>query len=114
MAEVRCLVCDSERISSFGSCANCGERLPAVGLEIAIHEDALPDYCQVLSADSATITRALLEAPYQRLAIFYRKAKRRAGEERVVRLALVQMPCGPTSWFVLRLVKIIGARNVER
>ncbi|MBA3836546.1 MAG: hypothetical protein C0499_02665 [Zymomonas sp.] len=49
--------------------------------------------------------------PYQRLAILYRKAKRAADHERVVRLALAHVGGGAQGWFVLRLAKMLGARR---
>jgi hypothetical protein len=48
---------------------------------------------------------------YKRLAVIYRRGKQPAHEERVVRLALAHIPSGPTSWFVVRLAKILGEQK---
>jgi len=134
----RCPLCQSERIPGLGSCANCGEPWPSKGLLVAfdVHEAPLPDHYTRPSIDTATCMRALNEAraleyagdvdtaigiyerltqtrtlvaaPYQRLAILHRKAKRYADEERIVRLALAHIPSGPNSWFVVRLAKILS------
>ncbi len=136
----RCPLCASERIPGFGSCANCGEPLPPwPRATFPVHEAPLPDHFTAPSIDTATCARALAEAraleyagdvdgavdiyerltqtrtfvavPYQRLAVIYRKAKRPADEERVVRLALAHIPSGPNSWFVVRLAKILGEKG---
>jgi hypothetical protein len=52
--------------------------------------------------------------PYKRLAILYRKAKRPADEERVVRAALGRVHQTATGWFVLRLAKILAERAKHR
>ncbi|MCA2992050.1 hypothetical protein [Gemmatimonas sp.] len=108
-------------------------------IEFGVHEDPLPDHFTPPSIDTATCARALAEAraleyagdvdgavniyerltktrtfvavPYQRLAVIYRRAKRPADEERVVRLALAHIPSGPNSWFVVRLAKILGEQG---
>lgn|GEM_PF-2674307 len=137
----RCPVCASERIPGVGSCANCGEAFPKAPwvASFDVHDDPLPDYYTPPSTDTATIYRALMEAraleyagdvvgataiyervcktrtrdgmAYKRLAVIYRRGKQPAHEERVVRLALAHIPSGPTSWFVVRLAKILGEQK---
>ena len=135
----RCPLCHSERIPGLRVCANCGEVVGATApVAFAIHTDPLPDHYTPASVSLDTCLRAVNEAraleyagdvegavaiyerlchtrtvnpvPYQRLAIVYRKGKRFAEEERVVRLALAHIPSGPNSWFVLRLAKILGEK----
>lgn len=87
-----------------GTCVRaCNE---ARALEYAGDQDgALAIYERLATA------RTLNPVPYQRLAVIYRRAKRFADEERVVRLALAHIPCGPTSWFVVRLAKILAEKQ---
>lgn len=80
--------------------------LEARGLEYAGDvEAALAIY------ERLTKTRTMSAAPYQRLAVLYRKRRQFADEERVVRLALAHIPSGPNSWFVLRLAKILSEQG---
>lgn len=49
--------------------------------------------------------------PYRRLVVLYRRAKRHADEERVVRSALAVLPQGAGAWFVVRLAKILSEQR---
>lgn len=49
--------------------------------------------------------------PYRRLAIVYRKLKREADEDRIVRAAIARFGGGREGWFVLRLARIIGKKR---
>ncbi len=60
------------------------------------------------------LERASNNVPYKRLAILYRKAKRPADEERVVRAALGVVHQTATGWFVLRLAKILAEQKRAR
>lgn len=124
-----CTACRAPRVPGV-PCPACGEPEEA---------RPLPDYYPPPALDPGTCVRACDEAraleyagdldgalaiyerlatartlnpvPYQRASVIYRKRKAWADEERVVRLALAHIPCGPTSWFVLRLAKILGEQK---
>lgn len=133
-----CPTCGFPLIPGLTNCVNCGDHTLAVVIETktswgTIDAAALQadhaKLCRVrdalleargleIAGDTGTATaiyerlaadRCPFGEPYRRLAIIYRKATRPSDEERVVRLALAHLGAAPTSWFVLRLAKLLKA-----
>ena len=87
-------------------------REEAQALEYAGDElSAIPLYEALIAEEVPSTRYAIDPLPFKRLAILYRRAKREADEERVVRAAITALGGTRQSWFVLRLAKIIGKRK---
>ena len=134
-----CAVCSSALIPGLTDCINCGEPVEqpiALVVDGAVVSDPIADDARQIavqqirrlreaealehaSVEDAIAVYELLIAercpytpPYARLCVLYRRLKRPADEERVLRAALAMgWPDLANSWFVTRLARVLARKR---